>query len=69
MLTIPYRSGPFKRRVLNKRLSQLSAGGKDSSKVITAGSQISTRGEGSGQFEDLFLSLSSFTQDPVVSTE
>ena len=64
-----YRSGSFKRRVSNKRLSQLSAGGKDSCKVITAGSQISAGGEGSCQFVDLFLSLSSFTQDPVVSTE
>ena len=39
-----YRSGPFKRRVSNNRRSQIRAGGKSRSKLITAGSQISAGG-------------------------
>ena len=42
-----YRSVPFKRRVSNKHLFQLSAGGKGITKTITAGSQ-SKRGGGGG---------------------
>ena len=41
-----YRSGPFKRRDSNKRRSHISAGGKDISKTITAGSQLSAGGRG-----------------------
>ena len=39
-----YRSGPFKRRVSNNRLSQIRAGGGGKSKLTPAGSQIRAGG-------------------------
>ena len=39
LLQCTYRSGPFKH---NKRLSQIRAGGRSKSRLISAGSQIST---------------------------